>query len=242
MKTRNILMCNTMLAALALSGCGASVPVKVGQQSLSGIRTVAIVKVPEPREYTVIDKGSPAGAMGAVGGAAIAMEANKNQKGLLGALARTKFSFADELTAELQATLRKLGYQTKVVSAQRSDPHKLLGEYSALTTSNDDAVLDVSTKGAGYATQHWLTSPFWRPEAHVEVALYSRNAGELVYDESFMYGYHNPFISATNLDAPVAYQFANKAAMEATSDERLISGLKDAAKAIANAVAAKFAK
>jgi hypothetical protein len=105
-----------------------------------------------------------------------------------------------------------------------------------------DAVLDVATKGAGYATQHWMTSPFWRPEASVEVALYSRAAGALVYDENFMYGYHNPFMSATELDAPTAYRFDNKEAMEAASDERIIGGLKDAAKAIANKVAANFAK
>lgn len=242
MKMRNMLMYVTGFAALALGGCGASVPVKENPQAFSGLHTVAIVKIPEPREYTVVDAGSIAGAMGALGGAAIALEAHKDQKGLLGALARTKFSFADELTTELQAALRKRGYQTKVVTAQRPEPGKLLGEYDALATSNVDAVLDVATKGVGYATQHWLTSPFWRPNAHVEVALYSRGAGKLVYDETFMYGYHNPFMSATDLDAPATYHFANKAVMEAASDEQLIGGLKDAAKAIANTVAAKFSK
>jgi hypothetical protein len=177
MKMRNILMCVTGFAVLALGGCGASVPVKVDPQAFSSIRSVAIVKAPEPREYTVIDKGGMASALGAVGGAAIALEANKNKKGLLGALARTKFSFADELTTELQMALSKRGYQTKVITAQRTEPHKLLGEYGALATSNVDAVLDVATKGVGYATQHWLNSSFWRPEAYVEVALYSRGAG-----------------------------------------------------------------
>jgi hypothetical protein len=49
-------------------------------------------------------------------------------------------------------------------------------------------------------------------------------------------------MTATDLDAPATYQFASKEAMEAASDEQLIGGLKDAAKAIANTVAAKFTK
>lgn len=230
------------LAALALTGCGASTPVKVDSQAMSGIRTVAIIKATEPREYTVINKGSPAGAMGGVGGALIALDAQKNQKGLLGALARTKFSFADQLTADLEAALQAKGYKTKVVAVQRGEPHKLLGDYANLMTSDVDAVLDVATKGVGYATQHWMNSAFWRPEAYIQVGLYTRGAGAPVYEETFMYGYHNAFLSATDLDAPEAYRFPNKEAMEAAGDKVLIDGLKDASKAITTQVATKLAR
>lgn len=237
-----VLVCLTALAALTLGGCNATAPVKPDRQTVSAIRTIAILKAPEPNEYTVIDKGSLGGAMGAVGGAAIALDANKNQKGLLGALARSRFSFADALTTELQTALRGRGYETRVVSAPRPAPHKLLGDYGALGGPGVDAVLDVATRSAGYATQHWLTSSFWRPEAAVEIGLYSRNAGALVYGGTFMYGYHNPFMSATELDAPATFRFASKDAMEAASDEQLVAGLKDAAKAIAARVATDFAR
>lgn len=230
-----------VLAASALAGCAASTPVKVDSQAMSGIRTVAIVKAPEPREYTVINKGSLTAAMGAVGGAAIALEAQKNQKGFLGALARTKFSFADQLTADLEAALQARGYKTRVVAVQRGEPHKLLGDYASMTTPDVDAVLDVATKGVGYATQHWMNSAFWRPEAYVQVGLYARG-GAPVYEETFMYGYHNPLMSATDLNAPEAYRFANKEAMEAASDNTLVDGLKDASRAIATHVAAKLAQ
>lgn len=221
---------------LMLVGCGAA-PVQVDREALAGIRTIAIIEAPEPAQYTVINKGSPLAGAGAIGGAFMAMSARKDEKGLLGAMARTQFSLRDQLMRDLQATLRARGYQTRVVNVQREKPGALLDDYANLPVEGAEGILDVVIANAGYATQHWMTSSHWRPEARVFVGLYSRPSAKVVYRETFMYGYHNPLMSGTNVDAPETYRFADKAAMEASDDPTLVGGLKDASKSIAGRIA-----
>lgn len=242
MKLRRLAVIGATVAVLGLAGCGGTAPVRVDTQTLAMVHTVAIVKAPEPNEYTVINKGSPAAAMGALGGAAIAMQANKDQKGLLGALARKKFSFADQLTTDLQKTLQQKGYKTKVVVVKRESGRDLLKDHNALMAQGIDAVLDVATMEVGYSTEHFMFSPFWRPEARVEVGLFPRGGDKAAYDETFMYGYHNPLMSGTDLDAPDKYHFNSRDEMEAAADDTLIGGLKDASMTIAQTVADKLAR
>lgn len=232
-----------MVAAVsALSACGGSVPIKKDSQALAGIRTLAIVKVPEPYEYSVINRGSMAAGFGAIGGAMMALEAQKDQQGLLGALARTRFSFADQLTADLKKSLGAAGYSVKVIEVPRSNPAKFLDDHAKLITDGADAVLDVAVSSVGYSTEHWMFSPFWRPEAWLKVALYSKAGEEPVYAQTLMYGHHNPLVTAIDLDAPTAYRFDNKEAMETAGDNTLIGGLKDASQAIATKVAEQLAR
>lgn len=230
-----------MSAIVLLAGCGAA-PVQVDREALAGVRTVAIIKAAEPAEYTVINKGSLMAAAGAVGGAMMALDAKRNEKGLLGALARTRFSFADQLTADLQAALKARGYATRVVSAQRDKPRDLLDSYDQVQAAGAEGILDVAIPDVGYATQHWMTSSHWRPEARVFVGLYSPPAGKVVYRETFMYGYHNPLMSGTDLDAPTTYHFGDKSAMEGADDGTLIAGLRDASKTIAERVAERLTR
>ena len=205
--------------------------------SPSQISSVAIIRVPEPTEIVVMGKGSLALAFGALGALVVAADA-MNQKGLLGAISRTKFSFADQLNQDLSSALAERGLKTQLVEADRKGrPDKLLEDYSAFQATGADVILDVSTVALGYATEHFLFSPHWRPEAQVRVALVSRASAQRLYEERIMYGLHNPFMSGAKLDAPKQYQFADQEAMDAADDATLIGGLKDASKAIAAHVA-----
>ena len=244
MKFRSVLLVVMVAAVSVLSACGVSVPIKKDSQVLTGIRTLAIVKVPEPFEYSVINRGSAATAFvgGAIGGAMMALDAQKDQKGLLGALARARFSFADQLTADLKKSLGAAGYAVKVIEVPRGNPAKFLDDHAKLMTEGADAVLDVAVTSVGYSTEHWMFSPFWRPEAWLKVGLYSKAGGEPVYAQTLMYGYHNPLATAIDLDAPAAYRFDSKEAMEAAGDNILIGGLKDASQAIAAKVAEQLAR
>jgi len=223
-----------------LAGCG-SAPTKVDKASLQGIHTIAVVEVPQPRQYTVMNAGSIMGAMGAVGGAMMAMDAHKNEKGLLGAEARTKFNYSLTVTRDLISALRKDGYDVKLIRVKYTNPMKLLENPQAMIPSDVDAVLDTSIRDVGYKTENWAYSAYWRPAAFMEVRL-TRKDGTSIYQEKFMYGYHNKFMSATDLDAPEMYHYKNKAAMEAASDSKLIHGLMDASQAIANSVQTQLSK
>lgn len=202
------------------------------------IGTVAIIHVPEPLEIVTMNKGSLAFAFGGLGAAAVSLDAYANQKGLLGAIARTKFSFSDQLTQDLTEALTARGFKTLQVTADRKGrPDKLLDDYTTIKAEGADAILDVSMVSLGYATEHFLFSPHWRPDVSVLAALMPRTAAQPLYKERIMYGLHNPIMSAAKLDAPKEYQFATQSAMEAADDATLIGGLKDASKAIAARVA-----
>ena len=177
-------------------------------------------------------------AFGAIGAAAVAADAYTNQKGLLGAIARTKFSFADQLTQDLSAALTARGLKTQLVNADRNGrPDKLLEDYSVIPATGSDAILDVSMVTLGYSTEHFLFSPHWRPDVSVRASLVLRATSQRLYEERIMYGLHNPLMSAAKLDAPKQYQFADQDAMDAADDATLIGGLKEASKAIAAHVA-----
>lgn len=205
------------------------------------IGTVAIIHVPEPLEIVTMNKGSLALAFGGIGAAAVALDAYANQKGLLGAIARTKFSFSDQLTQDLTDALTARGFKTLQVTADRKGrPDKLLDDYTTVKAEGADAILDVSLLSLGYATEHFLFSPHWRPDVSVMAALMPRTAAQPLYKERIMYGLHNPIMSAAKLDAPKAFQFPNQAALEAADDATLIGGLKDASRTIAAHIATKM--
>lgn len=202
------------------------------------INSVAIIRVPEPREIVTMNKGSFALALGGIGGALVSLDAYYNQKGLLGAIARTKFSFSDQLTQDLTAALTARGIKIQVVNAERNGrPDKLLDDYSVITVEGAEAILDVSMVSLGYATEHFLFSPHWRPEVSVRASLVLRASSQRLYEERIMYGLHNPLMSAAKLDAPKQFQFSDQEAMDAADDATLIGGLKDASIAIATHIA-----
>ena len=202
------------------------------------VKSIALIRVSEPREISVMGKGSIAMALGALGAAAVALDAHANSKGLLGAIARSKFSFSEQLTQDLASALAERGIKSRLINVGRNGrPDKLLDDYSPITAEGAEAILDVSLVTLGYATEHFLFSPHWRPEVNALVALARAGTNERIYEQRIMYGLHNPFLSAAKLHAPSQYQFANQEAMEAAEDAMLIGGLKDASKAIAAHVA-----
>ncbi len=50
----------------------------------------------------------------------------------------------------------------------------------------------------------WLCEP---------TAMVDSKSQKVIYSEKFMYGYHNPFMSGTDIDAPEEYRFKNKEAL-----------------------------
>ena len=217
-----------------------AVPVHAEEALPPILKSIAIIRVPQPIDIVAIDKGSLALALGGLGAGAVALDAHLNKKGLLGAIARSKFSFSDQLTQDLNEALIARGFKTQLVDADRKGrPDKLLDDYAAILPSDADAILDVSLMMLGYSTEHFLFSPHWRPEASVMAALTPRTATQPLYKERIMYGWHNPLMSAAKLPAPKEFQFANREAMDAADDAILVGGLKDASKAIAAQVASK---
>lgn len=170
-------------------------------------------------------------AMGAVGGAMIA--AGEESAKLNKMLESENFSFQKQLTQDLQQQLKRAGYKTMVVKVTREDSRSLLEDYSQLRIKGADAILDVVVTNVGYVTENFMFSPHWRPEARVFVAMAKPLSTENIYQDTMMYGYHNPFMSGTNLDASEAFQFAEKEDVFDAGAAKIVSGLKDASEQIA---------
>jgi hypothetical protein len=56
-----------------------------------------------------------------------------------------------------------------------------------------------------------------------------------------MYGYHNPFMSGTDLEAPSAYHFKDKDSLFSDST-KLVAGMQNSVNAVTQKVAGNLAK
>ncbi|WP_428623012.1 hypothetical protein [Sedimenticola sp.] len=66
-------------------------------------------------------------------------------------------------------------------------------------------------------------------------------SGERIYVEKFMCGYHNPFMSGTDIDAPKVYRFKNKEELFVDGD-KLVSGIRDSVEAVVEKISANLDK
>lgn len=227
-----------LVITVALFGCGPN-KVAIKPEVTSDIRTIAIIRVGEPA-YRMVNLGSPAAAMGAVGGAVIGADAEKNIKSLQGVVAKAKFNYGDQLTQDLQQQLHSAGFRTVIIDVERDKPDELIKDYSFVQASGADAILDVAVPNAGWVTEHFMFSPHWRPESRAFIALYSVKHKKVAYSDTLMYGYHNPMMSATDLDAPGEYCFGKREELMSADDAVMIEGLKHSSRSIAQYVASQL--
>lgn len=217
-----------MLALLA--GCGTT-NVAVRPEATQHVNTVAIIRVSEPDAYVANDFGNPGLMFGAVGGAVAGASSANAGKNLHQIVTDAHYSAGEHFTNLLRERLAAAGYQVRLIEVPREKKGKLLEDYASVDAAGADAVLDLAIESIGYATEHPIFSPFWRPASQVKVALVDSRSGTKVYSEKFMYGLHNPFMSGTDLDAPESYRFNSKDELFADSG-KLVSGIQDSVKAV----------
>lgn len=226
--------------ALLAAGCGPSkVAVKPG--AIKEVREVALIRVAEPPAYVAQDFGHPGMMFGAIGGAAAGSSSANAGKNVNQLATAADFRAGERMTARLRDRLKAAGFQVRVVDVPAKTPTKPLQDIDAIDAGDADAVLDVTIQSIGYATEHPMFSPHWRPSAQVQVALFDRRDRQTLYSEKFMYGYHNPLLSGTDLDAPEAYHFKDKDALFADRDV-LIQGMAQGIDSIADAIVSNIHK
>lgn len=226
--------------AVLLSGCG-SAPVALRPDATGRIKTVALITVSEPQAYVANDFGNPGLMFGAVGGIVAGTSSANAGKSLNQIVQGAGYSAGEDFTRSMQALLAKAGYSVSVIKVPREKAGELLSTYESIDTGGADAVMDMAIQSMGYATEHPMFSPHWRPASIVYVALVDSRTREKLYSEKFMYGYHNPFMSGTNLDAPKTYHFKDKDSLFADSD-KLVAGMKDSVNAVTRKVAENLSK
>jgi hypothetical protein len=102
------------LSLCVLAGC-ASVPQKqVSQQTLAGIKTIVVIRPPEPTAYLVNYLSSPATMFGAVGGLVAGLDIQKKSDALTAAFQAQNTRFCPPVADKIAANLTAMGYQVRV--------------------------------------------------------------------------------------------------------------------------------
>jgi hypothetical protein len=99
----------------ALVGCASPVPkVDVTPQQLATVSTITIYRLPEFKEYTVLNIGHAAGGFGLIGGLIAAADQQSKQSRLSAALNERGFTLASHLPEQVAQQLNKRGYKTEI--------------------------------------------------------------------------------------------------------------------------------
>jgi hypothetical protein len=227
----------SLLIFALLSGCASVSQQAFQRPSDKPLKKIAFIKIPEPPIYYAMDWGNPGMMFGAIGGAIAGAQINAETKQFNDMVSSTGQLKAEIFYDRLSSDLQRLGYEIIPVEVPREEPGKLLESYDGLSQSNADAILDVviAPMGIGYSTVNLFERDF-RPDVRINVNLISRYSKGVLYAKSFMYGYHNPFMSATDLDAPESYFFKDFDTLMANKDKS-IEGLKLGLTTVADQIA-----
>lgn len=218
-----------------LTGCGTT-KTTLRPDATANITTIAIIKVDEPPAYVAQDFGNVGMMFGAAGAAVAGGSSANSGKSVASVTAKANYKASKRFTSQLAKKLSASGYKVKLVSVKRKDKTELLENYNAvIKVVRADAILDVVIESMGYATEHPMFSAHWRPASQVQVAFVDTRTGEKIYTEKFMYGYHNPFMSGTDIEAPEKYHFDNAEELFA-SDAEFINGLNHSVDAVVNQI------
>lgn len=187
------------LACATLTGCvGASYKAYTPPADAAS-RTVVLLTPMNPPDYMLLNQGSGAKAFGLIGALADASGDRAKTHKVDDLLKADHFDFSSQFSETLRQKLTAAGYTVSIQKVDRNKP-MAMAKYSGSAPS----IIDTGVWHVGYANESIADNDF-RPAIKVDVQMTS--AGRTVYSEAVMYGYHNPFMKGTELDAPKDYYF-----------------------------------
>jgi hypothetical protein len=228
------------ISVIILSACGTT-QIALQLKEISKVQSIALIRVEEPAAYVGADWGNPGAMFGAIGGAFVGSSTAKTSKRINEITTEQNLKAGDRFTTLLSEKLSKIGYKVSLISIKREKPTKLLNDYTITKIDSADAILDIVIESIGYSTENAMTSSHWRPSSQIKVALVENSNKNVIYQEKFMYGYHNPFMSGTDIESPEEYHFKNKEELF-TSKEKLIEGIITSIETVAEEIASRLSK
>lgn len=140
-----------IVIAMSLVACAGPVPkIDLAPNALANIKTITIVRTPEPKSYTVANFGHGGMAFGLIGGLIAAADQNSKQEQLAKVYKENGVSVCSDLSQKISDHLNDLGFNARVedapweeVEGQHILPFKKIA-------SNSDAVLIVSPTVIGF--------------------------------------------------------------------------------------------
>src|SRR5712664_2109051 len=136
-----------------LAACVGPVPkIDSNPERLAAIKTIAVIRAPEPKTYTVLSLGHPGMAFGLIGGIVAASDQSSRQERISKAYHDQGIEVSAKLVSLITAELARLGYAARIEDAPWEEVD---GRYKLpyeKITSDADAVLVVSATTVGFVS------------------------------------------------------------------------------------------
>lgn len=197
------------------------------------IKTIAVLSVGGPGQYSLEDYGNVFGVIGGL------VNGVSKEDAFNMLLSKNGYDFAKRMQSELKKRLESVGYKVIIVEAERKTAGALLDSYEQFKSVPADAYLDVASQLAGYASKN-MTDSAYRPYLNVR-ALLLANGGDVAYQEHFAYGLDNPLWNLTEIPAPKDYYFADFSELE-SNEQRAVQGLEEGTDTVARTLADRLAR
>ena len=217
---RGALMLGAVVASFVFSGCASAPRVDPDKAALQSVRSIALLRVQEPRGVDVANLGGAAGAFGMIGGIAQGINNNNRTEEFVSALRQRNQSLAAPLTTKLADLLQKAGYQVTVSDQQpKPSADKKSDDFSAITV-NEDLILLVWIGHTGYISEPYSLS--FEPWVMMTVRALDARTKRDVYWKSFTVGYNMKIKQAVNLPADERYRFKSHSDIMQRIDEAIM--------------------
>lgn len=206
---------------------------KVEPNTYPKIKTIALLKIPNPPHYNLGGGIGPATFFfGHLGAAAELSSVGKDTQEY------GNFTFNTIAEDKITKYLAQYGYKTKIVRIKRVKPYNLIDDYSSLNISQVDAILDVVPIEVGFKREAFA-GPFTTeigPHVSIAINLVSTKLKKVIYSKSAQYGYDkNPFVTGIKIDSPQNHKFKDTNEFKSNKSkaiDQLIIGIDTLSKAI----------
>ena len=169
----------TAAAIAVLAGCGAMPKVDSDPAKLSAIKTVAVIRAPEPKGYTILNLSHPGMLFGLVGGLVAAADAQSKQETLSKAYREQGTRVSATLAQRIAEALQRQGYDARVEDAPWVEKEgKNTLEFAAIR-SDADAVLVASPSIVGFVAPNMGADYY--PTITAAVTLLGKDRKEKLY-------------------------------------------------------------
>lgn len=227
-----------LICSLLLSACAAPLnKVDLSAQTMSDIKRIDIVKMPEPKQYAVLNVGGAGAMFGLVGALATSADADDKMKRITSQFNQAKLQPNEELAKTLADKLTGKGYQVRIIEAPWHANEQ--GGYSLEfkdIQSDADAVLVPTVTINGFVSP--ADSTDYLPTTTVDAVMLASNKKDILY-----HGYHtsgwNPGAKGWTVIPPkrVFANFDDIIFHVQESGDAMLNGSRDVADSISHDIA-----
>lgn len=216
-----------VLAVTLFSACAGPAPkIDASPSAIAGIKTVAVIRPPEPKAYVLVHFGHPRGASAAgdLSGKQVILTAATREKNLP--------SPSERLATDLANQLRKFGFQARVEDGPWEESDGRFKIDVEKITSSADAVLIVNPTLIGFIAPG--ASSDYVPTVTAVVTLLGNDRKEPIYRGYHACGWHSRHDIWRSSSTPISFVDYHSLISD---PERAADSLALAASAVASTVA-----